>query len=223
MKSVNKLKAGSNNPEDLEFLKNLKASDFNGGGVLDNGTNSENEILIKWNALQKTPGKRRNFTFMEIRQGSRLTHYLPNAYPEGASVKWAWIYHNQDSSEHKHYHFYIEYKNPRSFTSVANELQLPVTNLQAVLDKKAILQYLTHENAPDKHHYDKEEIHANFDVIEESTDKLPNIHEEYEDWKAVRAGQMSIHEFFDKYMSDCATLRFNDRLRMYDRSLHYDK
>lgn len=202
----------------IAYLKTLKASDFTSGQYSNN-----NELLEEWNALQKTPRKRRNFTFMEIELADKIARYLAKSYPDNGSVKWAWIYHNKDNSEHEHYHFYLEFPNPRSFSSVANELLMPVTNLQVVLDKKAILQYLTHENAPDKHHYDKSEIHSNFNIDNELTNQKPNLHKEFEDWKAVREGRLSFHDFIDIYECTFYDIRMVDRLRIYDKALGYDK
>lgn len=222
-KVVKRLKAGSNATEDLAYLKSLKASDFASDGEFGDGTNGYNEVLEKWNALQKTPNKRRNFTWMEVQKGPKLAKMLANRYPENCGTKWAWIYHNKDKAEHKHYHFYLEFANPRSFLSVANELNIPVTNLQQVFDKKGILQYLTHENSPEKHHYSPEEVHANFDIIQEISDNKPDLHKEFEDWKAVREGRMSFHEFIDVYQGTLCDIRLIDRIRIYDKALHYDE
>lgn len=216
---IKRLKLGSNHKDDLEFLRSLKASDFSGDGVLAGVSNSDLvELLIKWNNLQKTPNKRRNFTFMEIGKASKISNYLIHTYPSSGFPKYAFIKHNKDNSEHIHFHFYIEYQNPRSFASVANELQIPVTNLQQVFNKTGILEYLTHENDPDKYHYDKSDIVSNFNIQDEIEERQINPLEEYNDYWAMRRGLMSKKEFFDKYKIDIVRhSSFASRVAMYSK------
>lgn len=212
-----KIKVGSNDKDTLDLLKSLKASDFVAGGKYDIGTNGENLVLQKWNNLQSTPVKRRTFTFMDFRQSERIIAYLVKNYPNGSETKWAYIFHNKDSSEHKHHHFYLEFKNPRSFASVANEFNMPVTNLEGVRDKKAILQYLTHENEPNKHHYDLDEVHSNFDYENERKIEKIDIIQEFEDYMAYKRGEMTYNEFLLKYNHSFTTMNFNNRLNVYDK------
>lgn len=216
-KVVKRLKAGSNAAEDLAYLKSLKASDFASDGEFGDGTNGYNEVLEKWNALQKTPNKRRNFTWMEIQKGSKLAKMLANRYPENCGTKWAWIYHNKDKAEHKHYHFYLEFANPRSFLSVANELNIPVTNLQQVFDKKGILQYLTHENSPEKHHYSPDEVHSNFVVSEELLEPEIDPYQEFMDYCAMKSGKMPYNVWFERYKRYIVRHSFSARISMYDK------
>lgn len=218
-KVIKKLKSGTMQRDDLEYLKTLSASEIY--MLCDNPDNAE--LLKYWNELQHTPNKRRNFTFVDKRYPKRINIYLKGVYPEGSSVKWAYIRHDKDGDgvEHVHYHYYLEFPNPRSFASVANDLKIPVNNLQAVIDKKGILQYLTHENAPDKHHYDKDEIVSNFNISNEVEKGIVDLHQEFEDWKAVRQGAMSFHDFIDKYQSTLYDITMSNRIRIYDRALGY--
>lgn len=117
--------------------------------------------------------KRRNYTFALTKDNDRIIKIVEK-YP-----KYAYIKHDKDNAE-IHYHYYIEFPNPRSINSVATELSIPDNMLEQVYSKKGILAYLTHENSPDKHHYDTSEIISNFDVILEGKEDDRKIsHEDY--------------------------------------------
>jgi len=102
------------------------------------------------------PTKRRNFTFALTQDNERiidLVKQLPG---------YAFIYHDKDKDAEPHYHYYIEFPNPRSFESVSEDLDIPKNMLQKVFSKQGILSYLTHENEPSKYHYNKSDIITNF-------------------------------------------------------------
>lgn len=104
--------------------------------------------------------KRRNYTFALTRDNERVIKIVEK-YP-----KYAYIKHDKDDAE-VHYHYYIEFPNPRSIDAVARDLDIPTNMLEAVYNKRGILEYLTHENAQGKHHYDASEVRANFDLVTE--------------------------------------------------------
>lgn len=140
--------------------------------------------------------KRRNYTFALTRDNDRVIKQVEK-YP-----KYAYIKHDKDNAE-EHYHYYIEFPNPRAITAVASELGIPQNMLQQVFDKRGILQYLTHENANDKHHYDKSEIRTNFDITKEvESSENKTTHEQY--WEIVNAisdyneGKLTFKELAEK-------------------------
>lgn len=164
------------------------------------------EIITLWNSLQSTPNKVRYFTFSLTENNFTVCKRVEEIY---RNDKYAYICHDKDkSAEHKHYHYVLMFDSPRSFKSIANDLEIPVTMLQKVYSKKGILDYLTHENDPNKHHYSLDEIHANFDVEDEKkrddvggSGKIHDFKKFFYDYCAIREGSMSLEEFLDKYNS----------------------
>lgn len=153
------------------------------------------EALCAWNKLQRTPSKRRNFTFTVF----DTTFSVIKPYVLGTVPKWAYILHDKDDAKNNHYHLYVEYENPRSFASVANDLHIPVNQLQGVISKKGILSYLTHDNEPDKYHYDLSEVESNFDIVEEKTEPEVDVMAEALDYYKMRMGQMTYTEFLERH------------------------
>lgn len=175
------------------------------------------EIIKLWNSLQSTPNKCRYFTFSLVDHNHFVKQKVEEYY---SSAKWAYICHDKDkSAEHKHYHYVLIFDSPRSFASIANDLEIPVTMLQKVYSKKGILDYLTHENDPNKYHYSPSEITANFDVVEEKKDNSDfDPFQEYQDYWAFKRGEMSSREWFAKYQSVlCYIKNINQRTQLYDR------
>lgn len=104
--------------------------------------------------------KRRNYTFALTKDNERIIKIVEK-YP-----KYAYIKHDKDDAE-VHYHYYVEFPNPRSIKNVAQELKIPENMLEQVYNKRGILEYLTHKNELNKHHYDDSEIKTNMDFTEE--------------------------------------------------------
>jgi hypothetical protein len=77
--------------------------------------------------------------------------------------------------------------------------------IEKVYDKRGILQYLTHENQPEKYHYDKSEVHANFDF--ESETRQHDILQEYDDYFAVLNGDTHPKDFLKKYSMSFTTFK----------------
>lgn len=96
--------------------------------------------------------------------------------------KYAWILHDKDIHEEDvkdedgnithvkgelkdpHYHIYLEFPNARGINSIANELGIAPNMVQIVRNKSGLIDYLTHRRSPDKHQYDDNEIHSNFEI-----------------------------------------------------------
>lgn len=202
-KVLKKLKAGTNEQSALENLKDRSLSEID--------WLHDKNLLFKWNALQSTPNKVRQFTFV---QKSGITSLIEKVKE---MPKWAYIKHDQDITEDGiHYHFYIEFPNPRSFVAVANDLEIPVTSLQKVLNKRGILEYLTHENQPKKHHYNRDEIVTNMDLETEVLPQEIDVMQEFLDYKAVREGRMTSVQFIEKYNVYFKTQNFTNRMRGYN-------
>ncbi|MBO7736099.1 MAG: hypothetical protein J6S67_26245, partial [Methanobrevibacter sp.] len=177
--------------------------------------------LSKWNKLHKTPNKRRDFTFVlrkDVRRIIKLFDSFPsNKDQDGNFIDspsypfYAYIRHDKDRPKNLddlklnpeagvHYHFFIEFSNPRSFCSVADELELPVTSLEPVRDKVGILRYLTHENSPDKHHYSPDEVVSNFNVTKEIKERSDvDFGTLLKDYGLLRSGFLSATDFLLKY------------------------
>lgn len=172
------------------------------------------ESLCAWNNLQNTPNKRRNFTFT-VFEG---VFEMIQPYFKGYCPKWAYILHDKDDSGHKHYHLYVEYENPRSFASVANDLHIPVNQLQGVISKRGILSYLTHDNEADKHHYDLSEVVANFDIVKEKQEEKIDVIQIAKDYAAMREGRMSYLEFLQCHENSISRQSFSSVLQICEKS-----
>lgn len=177
------------------------------------------EIIKLWNSLQNTPNKCRYFTFSLVDHNYFVKQKIEEYY---SSAKWAYICHDKDkSAEHKHYHYVLMFDSPRSFASIANDLEIPVTMLQKVYSKKGILDYLTHENDPNKYHYSLSEITSNFDVDEEKKkdDGKTDYDTEFKMYCKMRDGLISREEFFEYWKSVLCDIKLppNQRLQMYER------
>ena len=225
------LKVGKTSATDLAYLRSLTADFF--------ADRQHEDLLDAWNHLQKTPGKTRIFTFATKRCPEKIAHYLENNYPfnrhpnDNGEYVWdncpespfyAYIKHDNDtpgkvdpsdSESGVHYHFYLEYSNARSFASVATELGIPVTMLQGIrVSKRAVLQYLTHENDPNKHHYNLEDIHSNFDVVRQrKIAQFDHIQLAHDVWDMLD-GRLSRDDFLMKYNIDFTTLTFSQSVHM---------
>ena len=163
--------------------------------------------------------KRRNFT-LSINTDIEQVIEAAEKYP-----LWAWIIHDQDINKETgeliapHAHIYLECPNPRSFKSVAESLQIPENMIEKVIDKNGILQYLIHKNQPDKHQYDFEEIHSNFDLtpffLTKSTNTL------WYDFLKLKRHQLSPQEFYDIHQSEIESNGFYQKLKIFDMISSY--
>lgn len=232
-KKVKALEVGTNTKDNLEYLQSLTADFF--------ADRQHEDLLDAWNHLQKTPGKTRIFTFATKRCPEKIASYLQETYPSNVVMvdgkpKWldrpespfyAYIKHDSDTpgkvdpsnpESGIHYHFYLEYANPRSFASVATELGIPVTMLQGIrVNKRAVLQYLTHENDPNKHHYSLEEIHSNFNVVQAREEQAFDSRELAMDYYDMRSGKMTYKQFYDKYAICIVRHSFSTQMNIFEK------
>jgi len=150
--------------------------------------------------IMASPQKRRNFTFaLNVEDTPNLDKTLLTVRQMGA---YAYILHDKDEGVKPHYHFYIEFPSPRSFPSVADDLEIPINQLQKVISKKGILQYLIHKNEPEKFQYPIESIETNLPPVffEDDTKeaKVERFRELVEDFIAYKEGRMTYREFIYK-------------------------
>lgn len=214
---INRVMSGTKQYRTDDYLKafgSISSSDLH---TDNSGNYSRFEMIKLWNSLQNTPNKVRYYTFSLVRDNSVVQRNIKEKYSHS---KWAYICHDKDTSaEHKHFHYVLIFDSPRSFSSVANDLEIPVTMLQKVYSKKGILDYLTHENDPNKHHYDLSEIQANFDIEEEKNKNAGfDIDSEFSDYCKLRDGTMPLSEWWDKYKYRfCDISSPSQRLQQYSR------
>lgn len=204
--------AGNTSREYLEAFQKLNPNDI----PFTSLNYSRFDIIKMWNSLQSTPNKVRYFTFSLVHDNPRVQETIKKIYDHD---KYAYILHDKDkSAERKHCHYVLMFSSPRSFKSVANDLEIPVTMLQKVYSKKGILDYLTHENDPNKHHYEFSEITANFDIENEKKgdDGFPFL-EFYHDYCDVRNNVITVDDFIKKWNMYCATLSITGAIGMAER------
>lgn len=230
------LRHGSNAKLDLEWLAKQPASIFEGGNNLD--------LLSKWNSLQNTPPKAYEFVTVVHHNPRRIIQYIEETFPRnldyhGDSFQfkdkleypyYAYIWHDKDRKQTPqdlkdpekgvHVHFYFRFKNQRSFRSLANELQVPVNMIEKVkYGTRAVLEYLTHENAPDKHHYDPSEIHSNFpvlQVIQQAEQELFDHIQLAWDYRDMRLGIMTYEQFIEKYKICIVRHSFSQAIKVFE-------
>ena len=70
----------------------------------------------------------------------------------------AWILHDKDEGKKAHVHILCHFKNARYFSGIAKSLGIPEGAVNRVDSPDKAYQYLTHENAPEKHQYDKADL-----------------------------------------------------------------
>jgi len=157
--------------------------------------------------------KRRNFTFAVTKNIMEIIKQVEQC-PE-----YAWIIHDKDVNKEsgelieKHVHAYIEFKNPRSFKSVAELLNVPENMVCKVIDKHGILQYLIHKNQPEKYQYDFKDITANFDLEPFFMNKSNNL---WIDYNSLRQHEISPDEFYRLHKSEIDNNGFFQKLRIFE-------
>lgn len=119
--------------------------------------------------------------------------------------KWAWILHDKDQQpdgtpKKNHIHFYVDFENPRFLSGLAKDLGISENFIEKVHSKKAILNYFTHSNQPEKYQYDKSEIHTNFTIADETIDDAINALDMWHDFKKVKMGLLTTDDFITRYI-----------------------
>ncbi len=199
---IKRVMSGTSDKEHLTAFANLPITE------LHHNSFNYHDIIVKWNELQKNPPKVRYMTFAVSKNLGVIKKKIAEYY---ADSKWAYIIHDKDTSaEHKHLHCVLIFENPRSLKSIANDLNLPLPMVQKVWSKKGILDYLTHENSPDKYHYSLSDVIANFDVIEEKekSDKSgkTDLVGFWDMYKKMRSGYITKDDFIKFINTDFTTL-----------------
>jgi hypothetical protein len=78
--------------------------------------------------------------------------------------KYAWILHDKDEGREVHAHLYGQPNSPMKTSVIANLFGIRENQIEKIKGTwNDAMAYLTHANAPEKHQYDPEEVHANFD------------------------------------------------------------
>ncbi|MCL2174071.1 replication protein [Candidatus Saccharibacteria bacterium] len=110
---------------------------------------------------------------------------------------------NKETGEVKdpHYHYWVEFKNPRSLNSVAKELNIKSNMLLIVENKRAMLEYFIHANNPDKAQYSVDDVVSNgADYKKEILYKTKrDILQEWDDYVAVMEGRLHPRDYLYKY------------------------
>lgn len=183
----------------LQAFANLPAND------LHTDKYSRFDVIELWNSLNDCKIKSRYYTMSLVRDNKVVQDNIKSKFPD---VKYAWILHDKDKTENKHYHYVLIFPNPRSLKSLASDLNLPYIMVEKVRSKKGMLDYLTHENNKEKHHYSLSEIEANFDVQEEKdrddlggSGKIRDFKKFFYDYCDLREGRMTLDDFLDIYKS----------------------
>lgn len=129
---------------------------------------------------------------------------------------WAYIKHFPDSDNGtEHYHFYIHIKQPITLKAISNKLDLPIHMIEWVRNKTKLIQYLKHDNQPDKIQYNDDEIITN---NREYINNFLYPESNYVDvWKEFKLlddlanGIISYKEYIDKNSNKISNLPFYSR------------
>lgn len=165
--------------------------------------------------LMSNQAKHRIYTFALTRDNDRVRKIVEK-FP-----KFAYIKHDKDDTE-EHYHYYVEFPNPRSISGVAKTLMIPDHMIEIVYSKKNMLQYLTHENDPQKFHYDKSDIVANFDITEETKSEYLTREEmeQIAGWFAdYDEGKITLRELYSLILPLIPPIRITQYVSMLSRML----
>lgn len=136
-----------------------------------------------------------------------------------SSYTWyAYIYHDHDNTD-KHIHILAYDEGGTSLKSHCARFEsiIPSSFVLKVFSPRAMARYLTHKDSPDKYQYDYK------DIVTNGRDKLSGFYrennsdctEEFEDFRKVRCGLMSINDFLDKYRGEFSVMPFYHKLNTY--------
>jgi len=118
----------------------------------------------------------------------------------GHIAEWAYILHDKDTNEdgtlkEPHWHIEMRLTRGRRLSDIASWFGLPVKYIQTSKSGKfePMLQYLIHENAPEKYQYKEEEVTANFDYLE----RMKIIRKELAKKEVQKAKENRINEILE--------------------------
>lgn len=211
---ISRVMSGKSEYRTSDYLKafgNLQMSDLHS----PNDNVRYSEVIKLWNSQQVCPNKVRYVTFSIVHNNGYLQKRIVDLY---SHAKYAWIKHDQDNSDHVHTHYVLLFPNPVSMRAIADDLELPLPMIEKVISKRGILDYLTHENQSEKHHYDLSLVQANFDINEEKKrDESIDVKQLFRHFCQVRNGEMTPDMFLDIYAVYCKNLAFPSLLQVCSR------
>lgn len=111
---------------------------------------------------------------VEIEQQCRYgftAEYVTKLCEEWSVIKdYAWILQDKDTNKdgtlkEPHIHLMCRFKSPVPTTAILSKLEgvCEVQQLEKMKNWNGAMAYLTHMNAPEKHQYNDDEVHSNFD------------------------------------------------------------
>ena len=114
------------------------------------------EKTIKKQSVSKT----RIITFTNLLEnGDNLQKYVDICELHG--YNFAYILHDDDKENKKHYHFVVKASGPLSSKVWADRFEKQINQIELVRSEPAIVQYLTHKNQEAKISYDYRDIVTN--------------------------------------------------------------
>ena len=120
--------------------------------------------------------------------------------------KWAMILHDKDCDlntgelKKPHYHYYMEFLNPRSISGISKEFGIPENMIQVVHQKRSALAYLLHHTekavADGKYQYSRDELLTNiedfnFDEIVSSSQGV-DYYRIFNDSNTIKEAQVAL-------------------------------
>lgn len=138
-----------------------------------------------------------------------------------SSYTWyAFIYHDKDDTD-KHIHILAYDEGGTSLKAHCKRFSsvIPSNFVLKVYNPRAMARYLIHKDNPEKFQYDLKNIETN------SKDKLYSFMKElnsdctseYQDFKLVRRGLMTVEDFLEKYRGEFSTMPFYQKLNLYSK------
>lgn len=146
-----------------------------------------------------------NFSVKQKEQIDYIVDHLQNTYPQGDTVHWGCIIHNKDLKDGQavgdHLHVAIEFPNPRSIESIADEFNIPTHMIEKTRSRRAIFRYLVHRDNPEKAQYSVSDILANFNYssyfVDKQDDKI-RIAEAWSDFNELKRGEITATEYIHR-------------------------
>lgn len=138
-----------------------------------------------------------------------------------SSYSWyAYIFHDKDDTS-KHLHLLCYDEGGTNLKSHCNRFDsvVPSSFVLKVFSPRAMARYLIHKDSPNKHQYSPADVHTNGldKYMCFLRDSNSDCVQEFEDFKRVRCGSMSINEFLDKYRGEFSSMPFHHKLSTFAR------
>lgn len=148
-------------------------------------------------------------------------HWEPLISITKSSYTWyAFIFHDKDETD-KHIHILAYDEGGTSLKAHCKRFSsvVPSNFVLKVFNPRAMARYLIHKDNSDKFQYNIESVETN------SKDKLysfmkelsSDCTQEYQDFKSVRRGLMTVEEFLNKYRGEFSTMPFYQKMNLYSK------